>query len=77
MTCTEFMCGNGHCISQQFVCDGDDDCGDNTDESSSLKCGKYDQIMFLPPGVGGIEIYPCLYSLLSIHSYISHLVSTQ
>ena len=37
----EFECRNGHCINQRWKCDGDDDCGDNSDEEVSA------------PGVGG------------------------
>uniref|UniRef100_A0A3B4ZI59 LDL receptor related protein 8 n=1 Tax=Stegastes partitus TaxID=144197 RepID=A0A3B4ZI59_9TELE len=38
----EFMCANRKCLATVYVCDGDDDCGDGSDElkcSSPLTCG--------------------------------------
>ena len=39
--CTEhnFLCGNGVCINNAWVCDGENDCGDFSDEFPSV-CGK-------------------------------------
>ena len=29
---TEYRCTNGNCIDQKYVCDGDNDCDDGSDE---------------------------------------------
>ncbi len=36
----EFHCDNGECIPGYWVCDYQDDCGDNTDENEELCGGK-------------------------------------
>jgi low density lipoprotein-related protein 2 len=36
---SKFECGNHLCVNQGDLCDGTDDCGDNSDESPSL-CSK-------------------------------------
>ena len=36
---SEFPCNNTQCVPRQWRCDGEDDCGDNSDEDPGL-CGK-------------------------------------
>ena len=43
---SKFTCLNGHCISEQWKCDNDNDCGDGSDELESV-CGKLDSWSFL------------------------------
>ena len=34
---TEFRCANGRCVSRDFICDLEDDCGDRSDERNCRK----------------------------------------
>lgn len=49
LTCdsNKFYCANGKCISRMWSCDGEDDCGDNSDENPKYCC-KLPRITLLP-----------------------------
>ena len=50
VTCKEyeFTCSNKNCISQSWKCDGDNDCGDNSDEQNCVG----EQIEFMSTYIG-------------------------
>lgn len=33
-----FACGNGNCLPFSHICDGDDDCGNGSDETKEMCC---------------------------------------
>lgn len=43
----QFQCDNNRCVPLTWVCEGENDCGDNSDEKPSLCKGKEFWILIL------------------------------
>lgn len=43
---TEFRCKNDRCVSTEFVCDLEDDCGDLSDEQDCRKFLQFTRVIF-------------------------------
>ena len=42
---TEFQCKNERCVSKEFVCDLEDDCGDLSDEQDCCKFLQFTRVL--------------------------------
>ncbi|XP_078614331.1 uncharacterized protein LOC144883609 [Branchiostoma floridae x Branchiostoma japonicum] len=53
----EYQCSNLRCVRDSYKCDGDNDCGDNSDETSLAGCSSYNwnyTTWYWTPSVGTI-----------------------
>lgn len=48
--CVEYECDNKVCVSYEMICDGFDNCGDNSDEKGCMKECQLGQIYCMPKG---------------------------
>ena len=64
-----FRCGNSKCIPVALLCDGNDDCKDNTDEHSQYCTSKCTQGQFQCPNNGEL-FFNFIFCVLTIELFI-------
>ena len=62
-----FLCENGNCLPESHICDGENDCGDDSDEESSL-CGMFCCVVHSPSLSLSLSS-SCFFALFISHRY--------